>query len=197
MLIGDVLYMKGADLVLRHVPWKEELYKVLEENHEGACGEHFAQKITLHKILQEGYVWLSVQKDVHHWCSSFKRCQIFGKRILKPKLRETILAFDVFDKWGTDVVGSLSITSKEKSYILTTVDYLSRWVKARAEKQITTKDVAKFVHEDVCCKFGVPLELLSDQGPRFRADLMEFLCTKIKIKQRNTTPYYPHCNGLN
>ncbi|WP_447383769.1 hypothetical protein, partial [Streptococcus pneumoniae] len=37
-LIGDVLYMKGADLVLRRVPWREELYRVLEENHEGACG---------------------------------------------------------------------------------------------------------------------------------------------------------------
>ena len=53
-LIGDTLYMKGADLVLRRVPWKEELYRVLEENHEGACGGHFAFKITLHKILQEG-----------------------------------------------------------------------------------------------------------------------------------------------
>ena len=64
-LIGDVLYMRGADMVLRRVPWKEELYKVLEENHEGACGGHFAFKITLHKILQEGYVWPSVQKDVY------------------------------------------------------------------------------------------------------------------------------------
>ena len=66
-LIGDTLYMQGADSVLRRVPWKEELYRVLEENHEGACGGHFALKITLHKILQEGYVWPSVQKDVHHW----------------------------------------------------------------------------------------------------------------------------------
>ena len=43
--------MKGADLILRHVPWKEELYRVLEENHKGACGGHFAFKVTLHKIL--------------------------------------------------------------------------------------------------------------------------------------------------
>ncbi|RXY01668.1 hypothetical protein DD576_30370, partial [Klebsiella pneumoniae] len=27
-LIGDVLYMKGADIVLRRVPWWEELYRV-------------------------------------------------------------------------------------------------------------------------------------------------------------------------
>ena len=131
-LIDDVHYMKGANLVLRRVPWKEDLYKVLEENHEDACGRHFALKITLHKILQEGYVWPSVQKDVHHWCSSCKRCQSFGKRVLKPKLCKTILAFDVFEKWGIDVVGPLPITSRGKSYILIAVDYFSIWEKARA-----------------------------------------------------------------
>ena len=58
-------------------------------------------------------------------------------------------------------------------------------------KQITAKDVAKFVYEDICCKFGVPLELLSDQGPGLRANLMDYLCAKMKIKQRFATPYYP------
>ena len=76
--------MKGVDLVLQWVPWKEELYRVLDENYEGACGGHFAFKITLQKILQEGYVWPSVQKDIQHWCKSCKRCQSFGKRVLKP-----------------------------------------------------------------------------------------------------------------
>ena len=57
--------------------------------------------------------------------------------------------------------------------------------------------MAKFVYEDICCKFGVPLELLSDRGPGFRAELMDFLCAKMKIKRRYTTPYYPQCNGLN
>ena len=53
-LIGDILYMQGINLVLQGVPWKEELYKVLEENHEGGCGGHFAFEIILQKILQEG-----------------------------------------------------------------------------------------------------------------------------------------------
>ncbi|MCO5582167.1 hypothetical protein L7F22_036057 [Adiantum nelumboides] len=75
-LIGDVLYIKGVDLGLRRVPWKEELYRVLEENHEGACGGHFTFKITLHKILQD-YVWPSIQKGVQRWCTSCKRCQAF------------------------------------------------------------------------------------------------------------------------
>ena len=103
-LIGDTLYMKGADLVLRRVPWKEKIYRVLEENHEGACGGHFSFKITLPKILQEGYAPPSMQKNVHHWCTSCERCQIFGKRILKLELCKTILAFDIFEKWEIDAI---------------------------------------------------------------------------------------------
>ena len=57
--------MKVADLVLRQVLWKTKIYKVLEENHEGPCGGHISFNITLHKILQEGYAWPNMQKDVH------------------------------------------------------------------------------------------------------------------------------------
>ena len=116
---------------------------------------------------------------------------------MKPELQKTILAFGVFEKWGIYAIGPLPITSRGKSYILTAVDYLSRWAEARAVRQITAKDVSKFVYEDICCKFGVPLELLSDQGPGFRADLLDYLCQKMKIKHNYTTPYYPQCNGLN
>ena len=61
-LIGDVLYMQGADLVLRRVPWKEELYKFLEENLEGACGGHFAFKITLQRFCKKGMCGLVCRK---------------------------------------------------------------------------------------------------------------------------------------
>ncbi|MCO5581829.1 hypothetical protein L7F22_035718 [Adiantum nelumboides] len=141
MLVGDSLYMKGADLVMRRVPWKEEIYKILEENHEGSCGGHFASKITLHKILQKG--------------------------------------------------------SRGMCYILTAVDYLSRWAEAKPVKQITSKDVAKFIYEDICCKFCMPLELLSDKGPGFRGELVNYLCEKLHVRLRFTTPYYPQSNGMN
>ncbi|MCO5555449.1 hypothetical protein L7F22_008994 [Adiantum nelumboides] len=196
-ILDDVLYMKGSDLILRCVPWKEEIYKILEENHEGSCGGHFAVKIMLHKILQEGYVWPSIQRDVNHWCKSCESCQKMGKRILKPELQKTILAFDVFEKWGLDAIGPLPMTGKRNAYILIAVDYLSRWAEAKAVKQITSKEMGKFVYEHICCKFSVPLELLSDRGPGFRGELFDFLCSKLNIQHRYSSPYYPQCNGLN
>lgn len=67
MMLEDSLFMKVTDMVLRKVPRKEEMYRILEANHEGSCIDHFAMKITLHEILHDRYVWPSIQKDVYHW----------------------------------------------------------------------------------------------------------------------------------
>ncbi len=120
-----------------------------------------------------------------------------GKRNLKPELHKTILAYNIFEKWRLDAVGPLPMKSKGKCYILTTIDYVSRWAETKVVKHITTKEVAKFVYEDICCKFGVPFELISDQGPRFQAERMDYLCNKLKIKHNYTTPYYLQCNAMN
>ncbi|MCO5586841.1 hypothetical protein L7F22_040786 [Adiantum nelumboides] len=94
-------------------------------------------------------------------------------------------------------MGPLPMSGKRNAYILTAVDYLSRWAEAKAVKQITSKEMGKFVYEQICCKFGLPLELLSDRGPGFRGELFDFLCKMLNIQQRYSSPYYPQCNGLN
>ncbi|MCO5596833.1 hypothetical protein L7F22_050903 [Adiantum nelumboides] len=45
-------------------------------------------------------------------------------------------------------------------------------------------------------RFGTPLEILSDRGPGFRADLLDALLENLSIKHVHSTPYYPQCNGL-
>lgn len=65
---------------------------------------------------------------------SCKQCQAFGSRVLKPEMRKTILAYDVFEKWGIDVVVPLPMTSHGKCYILTVLDSLSRWTQRQLDK---------------------------------------------------------------
>ncbi|MCO5614501.1 hypothetical protein L7F22_068784 [Adiantum nelumboides] len=76
------------------------------------------------------------------------------------------------------------------------VDYMTRWAEATTTSRITAVEVAKFIFEHICCRFGVPLEILLDRGPGFRGDLVGELMKKLKIKRRHSTPYYPQCNGL-
>ena len=81
-LIGEDLYHKGKDLVLRRVPSRDEILRILESCHDEVCGGHFAQEITSRKISLAGYTWPSLHRDVHHWCKSCKACQVAGDKRL-------------------------------------------------------------------------------------------------------------------
>ncbi|MCO5610888.1 hypothetical protein L7F22_065130 [Adiantum nelumboides] len=168
--IGEYLYHKGKDLVLRRVPLVKEIEKSLMSCHDGVCGGHFAQEITSRKILQAGFVWPSLHRDVQHWCKACKACQQAGDRKLSYGPRFPIFAYGSFEKWGIDAIGPLPRTS--------------------------TGNVSKFVLDYICSRFGTPLEILSDRGPGFRTNLLDACLKNLSIKHVHSTPYYPQCNGL-
>ena len=107
-----------------------------------------------------------------------------------------IFAYGPFEKWGIDAVGPLPRTNTGKVYILVAVDYMTRWAEAVSTRRITATEVGKFIFNSICCRFGTPLEIVSDQGPGFRAELTTDLLARLKVKYRHSSPYYPQCNGL-
>ena len=83
-----------------------------------------------------------------------------------------------------------------KRHIIVAVDYLTKWVEAKAVKDVTAKRVATFLFDQICCRFGIPLVIISDRGPGFRSEMVQVLVDKLKIQHRFSSPYYPQCNGL-
>ena len=57
-----------------------------------------------------------------------------GRKILKMEPRQVMLVHDIFERWGVDAIGTLPRTARGKIYILTAVDYLSKWSEAKAVK---------------------------------------------------------------
>ena len=56
--------------------------------------------------------------------------------------------------------------------------------------------MTRFVFEQVVCRFGVPLELVTDNAPKFRGDFVKGLVGHLEIAHKRATPYHPQCNGL-
>ena len=178
------------------MPLSINIHDILARYHDGVCGRHFALDITSRKILQAGFVWPSLHQDVHHWSKTCHECQKAGDRRLTYEPQTPILSYGPFEKWGIDAIGPVPRASSGKRFIIMGVDYMTRWVEAIATSSVTAKEVARFVYENICCRFGVPLEILADRGPGFRGDLMGELMEKLGIVRRHSTPYYPQCNGL-
>ena len=79
---------------------------------------------------------------------------------------------------------------------MSTVEYVSQWLGARATRNATSKEMARFAFGQVVCRFGVLLELVADNVLEFRGDFVKGLVTHLEIAHRRATPYHPQCNGL-
>ncbi|MCO5610141.1 hypothetical protein L7F22_064376 [Adiantum nelumboides] len=93
-----------------------------------------------------------------------------GNKRLSYGPRQAVIANGPFEKWGIKAMGPLPRTANGKLYILVAIEYMTR--------------------------FGIPLEIVIDNGPRFRKGLLMKVCEELKISHRHSTPYYPQSNGL-
>ncbi|RDY11667.1 Gag-Pol polyprotein, partial [Mucuna pruriens] len=87
-------------------------------------------------------------------------------------------------------MGSFPI-SNGYSYIFLDVDYVSKWVEARATKTNDAKAVVDFLNSNIFCRFGVPKALINDQGTHFCNRAMSSLLEKYGVVHKIANP--PDC----
>jgi hypothetical protein len=75
------------------------------------------------------------------------------------------VTLQAFEKWAIDFVGRINPPSKRMGvrYIITMIEYLTRWVEATPVKECSTETTAHFLFEQVITRFGCPRILMSDQ----------------------------------
>ena len=100
-----------------------------------------------------------------------------------------------FEKWALDFIRPINPPSRQKKYILVCVDYVTKRVEAKALFSDTENSVVSFLYEDIFTRFGVPREIVTDQGGQFTSKLMEKLMEEYKVKHKKSTPYHPQANG--
>ena len=100
-----------------------------------------------------------------------------------------------FEKWALDFVGPISPITCRKNYILVCTDYVTKWVEAKALFRANENSDVEFIYEDIFTRFGVPHEIVTDQGTQFTSKLMKELTEKYGIKHCKSSPYHPQANG--
>ena len=89
-----------------------------------------------------------------------------------------------------DVVGPLPRTSRGNRFILVVSDYATRYPEAIPLRNVTAKTVAE-VLIDLFARYGIPKEILSDQGTNFTSAFLGELYQLIGVKAIKTSPYHP------
>jgi hypothetical protein len=119
------------------------------------------------KVLQVGFFWPTMFRDVYQWVKSCDPCQITGKATRRNEMpQQGILEVELFDVWGVYYVGPHP-TSQGYRHILVAVDYVSKWVEAVPIVAVDSKLVWKLFKEVVFPRFGIPRVVISDWGAHF------------------------------
>nr|GEW50014.1 reverse transcriptase domain-containing protein [Tanacetum cinerariifolium] len=68
---------------------------------------------------------------------------------------------------GIDRVGPFSERPGKVKFLIVAMDYFTKWIKTKAVATITSGQVKKFVWDNIVCRFGLPGEIVSDNGKQF------------------------------
>nr|GFB18890.1 hypothetical protein [Tanacetum cinerariifolium] len=85
-------------------------------------------------------------------------------------------------------------SSKGNKYILVAVDYLSKWVEAKALPTNDARVVVKFL-KSLFSRFGTPKAIISDRGTHFCNDQFSRVMAKYEVTHRLSTAYHPQTSG--
>ena len=93
------------------------------------------------------------------------KCQRFSNilRSHPEKLASMTLPWP-FAVWGIDLIGPLPTARPTFKYVVVAVDYFTKWAEVKPLATISNKKVQSFVWEAIICRFGIPREIVSDNG---------------------------------
>ena len=117
----------------------------------------------------------------------------------KQDTKSTIIGVQVgfpMDRLAIDVMGPLPVSKSNNKYILVIGDYFTRWMEAFALPHQQAELIASILVKEFISRWGVPVELHSDQARNFESDLLKHVCKLLDIRKTRTTPYHPSANGM-
>ncbi|GJX14940.1 reverse transcriptase domain-containing protein [Tanacetum coccineum] len=179
-----------ADQVIRRCVHGQEAVDILTACHNGPTGGHHGVNYTAKKVFDSDFYWPKIYRDAHDMVKSCDLCQRQGKISQKDEMpQNAIQVCEIFDVWGIDFMGPFP-SSRGNKYILVSVDYLYKWVKAKALPTNDARVVVKFL-KSLFFRFGTPRAIISDRGTHFCNDLFAKVMLKYGVTHRLSTAYHP------
>nr|GEW08905.1 reverse transcriptase domain-containing protein [Tanacetum cinerariifolium] len=149
----------------------------------------------LFKICVDQVIWRCVhgQEDVDilKACHNEPTEGHHGPNYTAKKVFDSVCG--IFNVWGVDFMGPLP-SSRGNKYILVAVDYLSKWVEARALPTNDARVVCKIL-KSLFSRFGAPRAIISDRGAHFCNDQFRKVMLKYGVTHHFATAYHPQTSG--
>jgi hypothetical protein len=139
--------------------------KLIHETHGALLVGHEGITKTKERLLQL-YFWPNIDKDITHHVQACQKCQARQKdvrpilNLLTPLQQCTALNQRVH----MDLFGPLKVSNQGKKFVLCLTDTCRKYAVMVTIDNKEASTVAKHIFDNWICKYGTPLEFVSDNG---------------------------------
>nr|GEZ51829.1 reverse transcriptase domain-containing protein [Tanacetum cinerariifolium] len=184
------LFKICADQVIRRCVHSQEAIDNLKACHNGPIGRHHGPNYTAKKVFDSGFYWPTIYRDAYDLVKYCDACQRQGTILQRDEMpQNSIQVCEIFDVWGINFMASFS-SSRGNKYILVAVDYLSKWVEAKARPTNDAQVVCKFL-KSLFAWFGTLRAIISDCETHLCNDQFVKVMLKYGVTHRLVTAYHP------
>jgi hypothetical protein len=195
-LVWRRIKRKGeTDQVVIMLP-QTQISHVLKEAHGHLLSGHDGLLKTKERISQ-CYYWPGMDKDIQDHLQSCHKCQIRkvndtpSPTLLTPLPQPT----EPNQRIHADLFGPLKISGNNKKYILCMTDAFTKYVELVAVENKEASTVGSAIFERWICRYGSPLEIITDQGKEFCNQLSDDLYRHLQVTHSHMSPHHPACNS--
>lgn len=189
--------LTGGKFSWRTVVPKEERKSLICKFHDEPTSGHMGTYKTYHRLAEKFY-WPKMRNDV---ASYIRRCQacLMSKPDRRAPAGKLLGRPDVVRPWQTicvDLVGPLPKSLHGNMYVLSCLDYFSKFVLLFPLRTANAKSICRQIEDNVFCLFGVPAIIICDNGKQFVSKEFKDLAQRYNVKLSFTPFYHPQANAV-
>ena len=178
----------------KQVVWPESLRNLIYSWFHDDMGHVGANRVC--QLCRPRVFWPKMSSDIEKYIN--ERCQCIAQK--RPHRFQEAVLQSIHTSAPLELI-TVDYLKLEKGsggyqYILLVVDHFTRYVQGYATKNKSGTTAAKKIYGDFVLKFGLPSQILHDQGREFENNLFAELEKLCGVKKMRTTPYHPQCNGM-
>ncbi|XP_015960982.1 uncharacterized protein LOC107484944 [Arachis duranensis] len=195
ILVHNFLYKRGISTpLLKFVP-ASNTKEVLEDIHNGICGNHLGVQSLANKVMQAGFLLPSLQKEAAEFVEKCPPCQKHANfHVAPPEELISVISTWPFAKWSLDLLRQFSQAPGQVKYFIMGIDYFTKWIETEPLATITAQRSQKFLYKNIFTRFGVPHSITTNNGIQFTDLTFRNLVADLKIKHQFTLVEHPQGN---
>ena len=158
------------------------------------------------RLITARYFWPCMRRTIKLWVKECLACQSskIQTHVRSPVEQPLFPDTDRFQTVHIDIIGpfkpsrpfSSSAFTSDHRYVVTMIDRATRWFECIPVPDITAETVASAFLSGWVARFGVPLNVVTDQGRQFESELFDRLSSIVGFHRLRTTSFHPQSNGM-